>query len=175
MRKLRSAFTLIEMLIAVSILSIMMLYLYKTYATLNISNANLKGEVSKIQKIQKIKKIIYLDFTLAIFNPKGMVMINNREKNEDFVVLQSSHSLHRRVNPYITYIVKNKKLYRLESMKRFTTHELSSDAKFDVDEIGEVKSFRIYKTTKKTQSYLVAISFKSMDDILLKVNPLNEY
>ncbi|SFV70774.1 hypothetical protein MNB_SM-5-1479 [hydrothermal vent metagenome] len=175
MRKGRSAFTLIEMLIAVSIFSIMMLYLYKTYSTLNISNANLEKEVSKIQKIQKIKKVIFLDFTLGIFNPRGMVLINNREKNEDFVVLQSSHSLHRRVNPYVTYIVKDKILYRLESLKKFRSYELSSDAKFDVDVIGEVKSFRIYKTTKKTQSYLVAIKFKSMDDILLKVNPLNEY
>ncbi len=175
MRRLRAAFTLIEMLIAVSIFSIMMLYLYKTYSTLNISNANLKGEVSKIQKIQKIKKLIFLDFTLAIYNPADMIHIDNREKNEDFVVFQTSHSVHRRINPYVTYIVKDKKLYRLESLKKFTSYELPSDAAFDIDELGEVKSFRVYKTTKKTQSYLVAIDFKSMDDILLKVNPLNEY
>ena len=175
MRKLRPAFTLIEMLIAVSILSIMMLYLYKTYATLNISNANLKTEVSKIQKIQKIKKLIFLDFTLAIYNPRGMIHLDNREKNEDFVVLQTSHSVHRRINPYVTYIVKDKKLYRLESLKKFTSHELSSDASFDIDELGEVKSFRVYKTTKKTQSYLVAIDFKSRKNILLKITLLNQY
>jgi len=175
MKKHRAAFTLIEMLIAISIFSIMMLYLYNTYASLNISNENLKTEVQKIQKIQRIKKVVFLDFTLALFDPRGVIRISNRDKQEDFVFFQSSHSLHRRINPYITYIVKNEKLYRLESLKKLDSYEMPSDAAFDVDELGEVKSFRVYKTTKKTQSYLVAIDFKSMDDILLKVNPLNEY
>ncbi len=175
MRRSKAAFTLIEMLIAISIFSIMMLYLYNTYANLNISNQNLKEEVQKIEKIQKIKKAVFLDFTLALFNSRGTVQIDNRDKREDFVFFQSSHSLHRRINPYITYIVKNKKLYRLESLKKFDSIELPSDAEFDVDELGDVKSFRVYQTTKKEQSYLVSIDFKEMDDLLLKVNPLNEY
>ena len=175
MRRLKAAFTLIEMLIAISIFSIMMLYLYNTYASLNISNENLKGEVQKIQKIQKIKKVVFLDFTLALFDPRGIVHIDNRDKREDFVFFQTSHSLHRRINPYVTYVVKNQILYRLESLKKFDSFELPSDAEFDVDELGDVKSFRVYKTTKKAQSYLVAVDFKEMDDLLLKVNPLNEY
>ena len=175
MRKYRSAFTLIEMLIAISIFSIMMLYLYNTYASLNLSNENLKGEVQKIQRVQKIKKVIFLDLTLALFNPRTIISIDNRDKQEDFVFFQSSHSLHRRINPYITYIVKDKKLYRLESLKKLESYEMPSDAAFDVDELGDVKSFRVYKTTKKKQSYLISIDFKEMDDLLLKVNPLNEY
>jgi len=172
MKKLRAAFTLIEMMIAISIFSIMMLYLYKSYSTLNISNDNLKVEVNKIQNIQKIKKIIFLDFTLALFNS---VNIDNREKGEDFVFFQSSHSIHRRINPYITYMVKNQKLYRLESLKKISTYELPSDSEFDIELLGEVKNFKVYKTTKKDLSYLVSINFKRMDNILLRVNPLNEY
>ena len=175
MRKSRAAFTLIEMLIAISIFSIMMLYLYNTYSSLNIANENLKGEVQEIQKIQKIKKAVFLDFTLALFNARGTVQIDNRDKREDFVFFQTSHSLHRRINPYVTYIVKDKKLYRLESLKKFDSFELPSDAEFDVDELGDIKSFRVYKTTKKKQSYLVAIDFKEMENLLLKVTPLNEY
>jgi len=172
MRKLRTAFTLIEMLISITIFSIMMLYLYNTYSSLNISNNNLKTEVDKIKKIDKIRKIIFLDFTLAI---KGKVDIQNRDKDEDFVFFQSSHSIHRRFNPYIAYMVKEKHLYRLESLKKISSYELSSDAAFDIEDLGEVKSFRVYKTTKKSQSFLVAIDFVSMDDVLLKVNPLNQY
>jgi prepilin-type N-terminal cleavage/methylation domain-containing protein len=172
MRKLRTAFTLIEMLISITIFSIMMLYLYNTYSSLNISNNNLKTEVDKIKKIDKIRKVIFLDFTLAI---KGKVDIQNRDKDEDFVFFQSSHSIHRRFNPYIAYMVKEKHLYRLESLKKISSYELSSDAAFDIEDLGEVKSFRVYKTTKKSQSFLVAIDFVSMDDVLLKVNPLNQY
>ena len=175
MRSLRTAFTLIEMLIAISIFSIMILYLYNTYASLNISNDNLKGEVQQIQKIHRIKKAVFLDFTLALFNPKGIVHVNNRGKMEDFVFFQTTHSLHRRINPYVTYIVKNKKLYRLESLKKFDSFELPSDAEFDVDELGDIKSFRVYSATKTMQSYLIAIDFTFMKNVLLKVEPLNQY
>ena len=175
MRKLRAAFTLIEMMIAISIFSIMMLYLYKSYATLNISNENLKVEVNKIKNMQKIKKVIYLDFTLALYNSRNIINIENRDKGEDFVFFQSSHSIHNRINPYITYIMKNEKLYRLESLKRISTYDLASDAEFDIELLGEVNSFKVYKTTNKEASYLVAINFKKMDNILLRINPLNEY
>jgi len=172
MKRFRTAFTLIEMLISITIFSIMMLYLYKTYSSLNISNDNLKIEVNKIQKIDKIRKLVFLDFTLAL--NKGTVSVDNRDKDEDFVFFQSAHSVHRRFNPYITYIVKEKHLYRLESLKKFDSYEIASDAAFDIDDLGEVESFRVYTATKR-RSLLVAIDFKAMDDVLLKINPLNEY
>jgi len=167
----RAAFTLIEMMIAITILSIMMLFLYKSYANLNISNSNLKQETSTLLKIQKIKKVIYLDFLTALYHSTTIV---NREKDEDFVVLQTAHSIHKRFNPYISYLVKNKKLYRLESLKKFTEYELASDSEFDIDYIGKVNSFRVYKSKEK-EMFLVHISFKNRGEILLKINPLNEY
>ena len=169
----RAAFTLIEMMIAITILSIMMLFLYKSYANLNISNTNLKQETSRVLKIQEIKKVIYLDFLTALYHSTTII---NREKNEDFVVLQTSHSIHQRFNPYITYMVKNKNLYRLESLKRFTEYELVSDSEFDIDYIGKVNSFRLYKSKEQDKEmYLVHIDFKDMDNILLKIKLLNEY
>lgn len=174
-KKSRAAFTLIEMLIAISIFAVMMLYLYKTYSSLNISNDNLKVEVNAIEKLQRIKKVIYLDYTLALYKPQGMISIDSRERREDFVHFQSSHSIHKRINPYIVYMVKNQKLYRLESLKKITSYEISSDAEFDVDCLGEVNSFRVYKSTHKELAYLIEVNFKKMGNILLKVKPLNEY
>jgi len=171
MKLKRAAFTLIEMMIAITILSIMMLFLYKSYANLNISNSNLKQETNRLLKIQKIKKVIYLDFLTALYHSTTII---NREKNEDFVVLQTSHSIHQRFNPYVTYIVKYKKLYRLESLKKIAEYELASDSEFDIDYIGEVNSFRFYKSKEK-EIFLVHIDFKNMDEILLKIKPLNEY
>ena len=173
MKLKRRAFTLIELMIAIVILSIMMLFLYKSYANLNISNNNLKQETNHLLKIEKIKKIIYLDFLTALYHSTS---ITNREKNEDFVVLQTAHSIHQRFNPYITYIVKNKNLYRLESLKRFTEYDLPSDGEFDIDYIGEVNSFRIYKSKEKEKEiFLLQIDFKDMDDVLLKIKLLSEY
>ena len=167
----RAAFTLIELMIAISILSIMMIFLYSSYSSLNLSNNVLKSETKSIVDIQTIKKVIYMDFSLAL---KGSVTVKNREKNEDFVYLQSSNSIHRRYNPYIIYIVKENKLYRLESLKKYTSYELLADSEFDIDYIGEVENFRVYKSSNtKKELYIVHIDFKRMDDILLKVKVLN--
>jgi prepilin-type N-terminal cleavage/methylation domain-containing protein len=174
-RKSSAAFTLIEMLIAISIFSMMMLYLYQTYASLNLSNDNLKVEVHAIEKVQMIKKVLFLDYSLALYKSKDMINIKSRDKDEDFVYFQSSHSIHKRINPYIVYMVKHKKLYRLESLKEITDYDMPSDAEFDVDYLGEVKSFRVYKSTNKAPAYLIAIDFKKMGNILLKIKPLNEY
>jgi len=71
--------------------------------------------------------------------------------------------------------VKDKKLYRLESLKKIATYEMPSDTKFDIDYLGEVTSFRVYKSTNNELAYLISLNFKKMKDILLKVKPLNEY
>ena len=173
MSKFRKAFTLIEVLISVSILSVMMLFLYQSYASLNASNKVVKEEGANIQSIQKLKKVVYMDFLLALHNT---VNIQNREKNEDFVYLQSSNSIHKRYNPYIAYIVKDEKLYRLESLTKLSTYEVSVDSEFDIDYLGKVKGFRVYKSSNaKKESYLLHVDFKELEDILFKVNVLNEY
>jgi len=149
----------------------MMLFLYKSYSSLNSSNKILKKETEIIVSSQKLKKIIYLDFSLALYKS---VSINNREKKEDFVSFETSNSIHKRYNPYIAYIVKNKKLYRLESLKKFAGYDLGVDSEFDVDFLGEVNSFRVYKSSNKNETYLINIDFKNLDDLLLKVKVFNE-
>lgn len=172
MKSARGGFTLIELMISISILSIMMIYLYQSYASLNASNKNLKNEIRSITSIQKLKKVIYLDFSLAIHKS---VKIQNREKTEDAVFFQSSNSIHKRYNPYIAYMVKENKLYRLESLKEFKDYELAPESEFDVDYLGEVESFRVYRSldTKK-EVYLVHVDFKNFENILLKIKVLNE-
>lgn len=168
----REAFTLIELMVSITILSIMMLYLYKSYSSLNFSNEIVKKEVQSINNIQKIKKVVFFDFSLALSNT---AKISNREKNEDFISLQTSNSIHKRYNPYVTYIVKKKKLYRLESLKKIEKYEIDATAEFNVDYLGELENFRVYKSSnKKKEIYLIDIDFLNMNDILLKVKVLND-
>lgn len=170
MRQLRKGFTLIELMISITILAIMMLFLYKSYANLNLSNAILKDESSKIQKIQKIKKVIYLDFLLRLGKA---IPIDKREKNEDFVTFQTSHSIHKRYHPYVAYIVKEEKLYRLESLHKIKDYELSRDGEYEIDCLGEVKSFRVYPSSdKESEAYLVHVDFKKEGVLLLKIKVL---
>jgi len=172
MRLARSGFTLIELMVSISILSIMMIFLYQSYSSVNSSNKNLKNEIRGIAGTQKLKKVIYLDFSLA---QHQSVKILNQDTKEDVVFFQSSNSMHKRYEPYIAYIVNEDKLYRLESLKEFQEYPLAMDSEFDVDYLGEVDSFRVYKSTNDTKElYLVHVEFKNFEDILLKVKVLNE-
>ncbi len=172
MRSVRSAFTLIELMVSISILSIMMIFLYQSYSAINSSNKNLKHEIRGITGAQKLKKVIYLDFSLALHKS---VKILNQDAKEDVVFFQSSNSMHQRYEPYIAYIVKEDKLYRLESLKEFKEYPLSMDSEFDVDYLGEVDSFRVYKSSNdKKELYLLHAEFKNFEDILLKIKVLNE-
>ncbi len=172
----RKAFTLIELMVSITILSVMMLFLYKSYASLNRSNSFYKAELNHIKSEKLKKRVIFMDLSLALVNSMKII---NQDKNEDVLFLQSSNSIHKRYNPYIAYILKDKRLYRLESLKEFKEYPLSSDSEFYADDFGEVESFRVYKSTKKIDKtipelYLVHIDFKSENDVLLKIKVLNE-
>jgi len=162
---MKKAFTLIEMLISISILSIMMIFLYKSYASLNSSNSLLKDEVNSIKKQELKRKVLFLDFSLIINNK---INILNRDTKEDVVFIQSKNSIHKRINPYITYIVKDSILYRLESLEKFYTANLRFDNEFVYDTLGEVNSFRVYNSRDKNPSFLIDIDFKNEEDILIK-------
>ena len=177
MKMNRSAFTLIEMMIAIVILSVMMIFLYQSYSATNKSNLFYKQKAELIKEQQLKKRLVYLDFSLAL---SGSMDIRKQDKKEDIVFMQSSNSIHKRHNPYIAYILKDEKLYRLESLTKFTEYPLSVDSEFVVDLLGEVDIFRVYKSTKSvdknsSELYLVNIDFKQEDDILLKIKMLNEY
>lgn len=166
---MRRGFTLIELLVAISILSIMMLFLYESYAALNHSNSFYEKEVTHLEREQLIKKIIFLDFSLAV---NKSIDILNQEKNEDAVLMQSAHSLHKMYNPYIAYIIKNTKLYRLESLQSLS-YPLNVNSEFSIDYIGQVDSFRTYRSSKEIENgFLVHVNFKHENDVLLKISSL---
>ena len=165
---MKKAFTLIELLISIVILSILMLFLYKSYANLNKSNQSISREIQKVQRIQEIKKTLYMDFNLAF---KGSIEILHQDKSTDILFMQTRYSLHKRVNPYVAYIFKDKKLYRLESLRVYKEYPLSSKADFVSDYVAEVKSFRVYKSKKS--SYLIDLRVSNKEELLLKVKPLN--
>ena len=167
---MKKAFTLIEMMISITILSIMMIYLYTMNASVNKSNIFYEKQVNKLNQLTLKKRVLFLDLSLAF---SRQIAIEHADKNEDILFLQTTNSLHKRVNPFVTYIVKNKKLYRLESFKKLM-YPFSETDKFDVDYFGNVNVFRVYKEKNK-ETFLVDLQFKNADNILMKVNALNEY
>jgi len=130
---MRRAFTLIELLISITLLSIIMVFLYKSYATLNKSNKIYKKEVEVLESLKLKRKTLFLDFSVAKFKTIG---IQNLDRKTDIVFMQTTNSTHRNFNPWVSYIVNNKKLYRLESLKKLS-YPIDVSSEFNVDEFGE--------------------------------------
>lgn len=163
----KRAFTLIEIIIAITILSIMMISLYQSNDSLNLSNAFYQKEATKIKEAKQKQKIIFLDFSLLLF---GEYKVVHNNKKEDSVFLQTSHSMHGRINPYVAYIIKDARLYRIESF--------GPDTVLDIDDFGEVQKFRVYENSlgKDEKLYfLIDAAFEKSNDFLMKIRSLNEY
>ncbi|MFT7860871.1 MAG: prepilin-type N-terminal cleavage/methylation domain-containing protein [Sulfurimonas sp.] len=163
---MRKAFTLIELMISVMILSIIMVFLYKSFAELNAQNKVYTQESSKIKKLEMTKEMFFLDLSLSF---QDSVKIVSQDKKVDIVFFQSRHSIHKRINPYIGYIVQDHKLYRIESLKPLKNYPIESDISFDIDYLGEVKNFRLYPAKSSKELYLLDLTLKKMGSILIKI------
>jgi len=173
---MRKGFTLIELMVSITILSVMVVFLYQSYASLNRSNKFYAAEVQSIKELELKKKVIFLDYSLA--HAKS-IKIHKQDRVADVVFMQTSHSLHKIFNPYVAYVIKEKKLYRLESLRAFKEYPFGVDDEFVVDYLGEVDGFRVYKSNIQSKNsaaelYLVHVDFKFGDDVLLKIKVLNE-
>jgi len=166
----KNAFTLIELMISIMILSIVMLFLYKSYADLNKTNKVYEKEVGKLEHISRIKQTLYLDLLLAT---QETLTVSHQDAKFDFVSFETEHSLHRLIKPYVAYIVKEKVLYRLESNQAIKSTEISREQPFIVDKIGKVEKFKFYLPKKKEGNVLIGAKFKNLAPIILKVKVLN--
>jgi len=164
--KKSSAFTLLELMISVSILALIMLFMYKSVEQLQTSNRFYAKKIEIIDKKEKIKKLFFLDFTLEI----PLSYKNEQvEKNEDRVFFQTQNSIHHRYNPYVAYLVTNKHLYRVESSSKLF-YPLSNGLDIDVDDLGKVDGFRVYNN--KTFYKLLHTKLDA-SEYLMKIHSLN--
>lgn len=139
---MRSAFTLLELMISVTLLSIIITFLYAMSDTLKKSNSFYEEKAHTLSIGEKINKTLYLDIALSL---KGSMSVENISPEFDRLTLQTTNSVHHRFNPYVVYTVKDKILYRIESLNKpvypFTLLDFAN-----VDELGYVTVFRIYNS-----------------------------
>lgn len=159
------AFTLLEMLIAIVIFTLISIFLYRSLSTVNSTNRFYGQQLNRISYEQKLLKTLYLDLSMAVIRS---VFIINQDKDTDVVLMQTSHSVHQRILPYVGYVVRNKKLYRIESSDKLA-YPFNEETEMVVDEVGEIEHFRLYAS--KTHFLLDYSS--NEDPKLMKIRGLN--
>ncbi|HIP15358.1 MAG TPA: prepilin-type N-terminal cleavage/methylation domain-containing protein [Sulfurimonas autotrophica] len=152
---MRKAFTLIELMIAITLTALLLTLLYKSADTI-VNGGEYYAEKEKrlLQKTQKIQKLLILDLLGA---EAGTIQILNREPDEATTVLiHTTNSLHRIPYPWILYKkAQTGELLRIETPNRpklplnsLTTPNIA------VDQI--CKNIQKFKIFKKKEELLLA-------------------
>ncbi len=114
---MKKAFTLVEIILAVLIFGIIMIYMYDILAVTKKSTKAYEKIYEKDQKAQQIKKLFYND----IFNQIDPYSDTSLKTKDDYTTyhLRTSNSIHGLINPFVAYSVLGKTLYRFESVREF--------------------------------------------------------
>jgi prepilin-type N-terminal cleavage/methylation domain-containing protein len=159
---MKKAFTLIELMIAVIILSILILTMNNIIVNLKSTKDFLKRYLQKQDKNELLVKTFYYD----ILNATSIKIIHSINSNYDRLYLQTNNSLYRLIEPYVVwYVSKNKNaLIRIESPFEI---KLPNENAFFLDKFKEnVKIFRIFKKGGKDLIFIKAkkpIYFEMID------------
>ena len=156
---MRRAFTLIELMISVVLLSIIVTFLYQSIAQLQNSNMQLLNNTNKNIKRENLLKVLYNDF----INAQSFKLIE-KDNDMDGFVLQSSNSFYEMSMPFVRYQVSDGLLRRIES----PVVELNFDNNFFRFDtlMDELQSLKVYE---KEGHYLIYVKSEGMEDIYLDI------
>lgn len=140
----RSGFTLMEMMISVVLIVIISLFLTQGITTLQHSNRSLKAHDDVEATRDRLFSLLYYDLLEAY----SVTILPTKERRYQVIQMQTGHSIHQIIHPYVTYYVKSDTLalIRLESaypIKLPIAYELQQQLKADLI-VEEVSDFNLY-------------------------------
>lgn len=144
---MKKGFTLIEVIISIAILTLLILYMYHSISTLKISNETYEKQYLKTSLSTKIHKTLFFDFTQS---ENFSITKHDGDDKTDELFLKTSHSHFKIFDPYVTYTVRDKLLYRIESNQKFTSFKEENaldNIKFEIV-TDNVTKFKIFGTDK---------------------------
>jgi len=159
MRRKHSAFTLIEVLVSITLLSFVLMTLYRSVDGLRASNKHLFQSVVKSSSVLKGSRTLYKDLMHSDHN----ISINTEEKFHRVTIQSSTHSLHGQDVVKIVWLVykENKALLRLEGGKFDVP--LRNEQRVEVDVIAKnLELFQLYKGKRKDK-ILAMIQIKGQE------------
>ena len=117
---MKKSFTLLELLISISIFSIIIVFLYKTLDQTKYSNVLFSKKQETLKQSNHLHNILLEDVTESNSTP---TVTPDKNKNS-IVKINTSNTYHDAFFNNVTYLVGNtKKLLRIESEKVFTELE----------------------------------------------------
>jgi prepilin-type N-terminal cleavage/methylation domain-containing protein len=153
MRTTRGAFTLIEVLISITLLSLVLMALYRSTDILRRSNKHLYEHLEKSSKSLKGNRVLYMDLLQADSN----ITIDSEKKFHKITIMKTSNSLYGQSLAQVSWLVSKSDNTLLRIEGNGYTLPLKSESYVEVDPIVKnVELFKIYKN-KKSNKLLVLL------------------
>lgn len=150
----RKAFTLVEIIIAITVFSIAVFVMYSVLSQIKKQKETFYKKYEKTNRLVNLKRLIYQDFT----NAKDI----KTNAKKDIVLFKSTNSLYGITNPYILYILKNSTLYRAEYIKKLNINLRGIDSRY----------LRVLTLIKKCKSFKAYLSKDTISIWINKTNPI---
>ena len=146
MKSQHSAFTIVEVLISITLLSLVLMALYKSADLMRASNLHLFNYLQKASTTLKGSTTLYNDLIHADYN----ITINSEEKFHRLTIYNTSHSLYGLAQAKVVWLVykTDNTLLRVEGGQY--NMPLRNEERVEIDVIAKnIELFRIYKSKKK--------------------------
>ena len=151
----KKAFTLIEVLISITLLSLVLMSLYRSSDILRKSNKHLYEHLQKSTKSIKGNMVLYMDLLQSDSN----ITINDKNKFHEITMENTSNSLYGQIKAKVSWLVskKDNTLLRIEGNNYQLP--LKQDSYVEIDPIVQkVELFKIYKN-KKSNKILILLKY----------------
>ncbi len=146
MKRKQAGFTIVEVLISITLLSLVLMALYKSADLMRASNLHLFNYLQKANTSLKGSATLYKDLMHAEHN----ITINTEEKFHRLTIENTTHSLYGLAQAKVTWLVykKDNVLLRIEGGKY--TIPLKNEEHVEIDIINKnLELFKVYKSKKK--------------------------
>ena len=160
---MRKAFTLIELMISVLLLSLIVTFLYQSVAQLQTSNLQFLEKTDKLQKREALVRLLYNDF----INASSVKWFDKNDKS-DAIIMQTSNSFHNMSQPFVLY-----KVYKDEnSLQRIESPVEKIDFINNIFKYNElITEVTLFKVYENMGHYFIYLKAKGIEDIYLDILP----
>ena len=146
MKNKHQGFTIVEVLISITLLSLVLMALYKSADLMRASNLHLFNYLQKSSNTLKGSKTLYRDLMYADHN----ITINTEEKFHRLTIANTTHSLYGLGQAKVVWLVykNDNTLLRVEGGEY--SIPLKNEEQVEIDVIAKnLELFKVYKSKKK--------------------------
>jgi type II secretory pathway pseudopilin PulG len=150
---MKKSFTLIELLISVTISALVLSLLFESIQVSKVSNETYQR--AYIKKLEQSSLLTTINQDLLQADKKSIKIYNSKEAN--MLSFRSKNSYKNYEYPYIYYIFSNKKLLRAES--KYQKIDNKNILANDIDIISSIVEFKAYKDKNTSKGHKAVLIY----------------